>query len=92
MKPYSIVYTTEARTKIRHLHPVIKQQIRASLEQLGINPWLGKRLQRELSGVFSLRFKSYRVLYWVDENKQRIEILTLGPRKTIYEQFSKKQR
>jgi len=92
LKPFTLLYTAEAKTRIRHLHPTIKQEIRVALEELKENPWIGKRLQRELTGLFSLRVRNYRILYWINVEKRQIEILTLGPRKTVYDDFLAKQK
>lgn len=91
MKNYPLFFTQEAKARIRHLHPIVKREIRLALEELKQNPWEGKILQRELTGFLSLRLKQYRILYQIDEDKNRIDILTLGLRKTIYEEFSKKR-
>ncbi|MBI5299731.1 MAG: type II toxin-antitoxin system RelE/ParE family toxin [Deltaproteobacteria bacterium] len=90
MKPFTLIYTPEARSRIRHLHPAIKKEIRAAVEIIAENPWEGKRLQRELFGLFSLRVKNYRIIYTVDETKKVLKILTLGLRRTIYEEMEKK--
>ncbi len=91
MKPYTLSFAQEAKIRIRHLHPTVKKEIRLALEELKQNPWEGKILQRELTGFLSLRVKQYRILYQFDEEKGHINILTVGVRKTIYEEFSKQQ-
>lgn len=75
--------------RIRHLHPALKHDVRCALEGLREDPWAGKALQRELRGLYSLRVKHFRILYRIDDRKARLEILTLGPRKTIYEGFTR---
>lgn len=92
MNPFNLLYTKEAKDRLRHLHPRLKQQIRLALDDLKENPWCGKPLQRELTGLFSLRVQHYRILYTIDEKKGEIFILTLGERKTIYEEFTKKTK
>lgn len=92
MKPFIFAYTTEAKKRIQHLHPSIKQEIRKALDELKDNPWLGKALKRELSGLNAIRVKGYRVIYHINEEAGIITILTLGKRKTIYEDFAKSLR
>lgn len=91
MKPFRLCYTDEARVRIRHLHPAIKQHIRDALRRLEADPWQGKPLQRELAGLFALRIRHYRVLYCVLPSQRRIDVLTLGPRKTIYTEATKRR-
>lgn len=90
--PFLLTYTPEAKQRIQKLHPVLKRDIRNALEELPDNPWLGKKLQRELYGMLALRVRTYRILYWVNEEKKTIEVLTLGPRKSIYDDFTSKFR
>ncbi len=92
MKAFRLTYTAEAKQCIRHLHPAIKQEIRAVVEELRENPFLGKRLQRELNGIFSLRVRNYRILYSLHETKRTILILTLGIRRTIYEDYAEEKK
>jgi len=71
---------------IRNLHPLIKTDIRNALRLLTQNPHAGKALKEELDGLRSYRMKKYRVIYRVPAPPPRIlEIVAIGPRKTIYE-------
>ncbi|MBI2336335.1 MAG: type II toxin-antitoxin system RelE/ParE family toxin [Deltaproteobacteria bacterium] len=90
MRAFHLIYTSEAKLRIRQLHPVLKSLIRLALDSLQADPWAGKALQKELTGLRSLRVKHFRVLYRVAEEEKQIEILTLGARKTIYEDFALK--
>ncbi len=90
VRKYVLRYTPEAKNKIAHLPPPLKQTLRTSLEQLQLNPWLGKPLQRDLTGFRSLRVGSHRVIYQIDEDHRHIHVLTLGARKTIYEDLKKR--
>jgi mRNA-degrading endonuclease RelE of RelBE toxin-antitoxin system len=44
-------------------------------------------LQEELVGFKSLRFKQYRIIYLLNEEKEIIQIIHIGQRKDVYEQF-----
>ncbi|MBI1908659.1 MAG: type II toxin-antitoxin system RelE/ParE family toxin [Deltaproteobacteria bacterium] len=90
MRSFALRYTGEAKTRIRHLHPLLKQEVRLALEELQDDPYLGKPLQREFIGLRSLRVRNYRIIYKMDESKWRIDILTLGPRRVIYQDLIKK--
>ena len=85
-----LLYTREAKERIRKLPPEIKKGIRALLELLPQNLSMGKFLQRELSGYCSLRFKNYRVIYKINGNPKNILIYTLGHRVGVYEDFLKR--
>jgi len=70
---------------IRSLHPLLKKRVRAALFQISYNPYCGKALKAELSGLRSFRVKKFRIIYRVSRKKQ-ITLVALGPRKYIYEE------
>jgi len=67
------------------LHPQIKQKVRAALDLLSVDAHAGKALQAELEGLRSLRVGRFRIVYRVS-TRRVIDIVTIGPRKTIYEE------
>ena len=74
---------------IRNLHPLIKADIRSALHFLLQNPNSGKALKEELHGLRSYRIKRYRVIYRIVVPDKILEIIAIGPRKTIYEETFK---
>ena len=64
--PYQIVYSETSRKIIRRLYPSLKPLIKQKIESLREDPFLGKALERELTGYYSLRSKRYRVIYRPD--------------------------
>jgi mRNA interferase RelE/StbE len=85
--PYRIVYSETAIKITRRLHPSLKPLIRQKIEALPEDPFLGKALERELAGYYSLRSKKYRVIYRLDHPGKTIQIHYLGYRKDIYDIF-----
>lgn len=53
------------------------------------DPWRGKPLKEELEGLRSCRVKRYRIIHRIRVKRKHIEIVTLGPRKIIYEETSR---
>lgn len=72
---------------LRHLHPQLKGKIRAALDMIEEDPYLGKTLQGRLAGLRSFRATHYRIVYRVILQGRRIEVVDIGPRKTIYERI-----
>jgi mRNA interferase RelE/StbE len=70
---------------IRGLHPTLKRRVKAALFDISHNPYCGKALKAELSGLRSFRIKKFRIIYRVSHNNE-ISIVALGPRKYIYEE------
>ena len=70
---------------IRGCHPQLKRKIRAGLKHIVIEPEVGKSLKDELEGLRSYRISRFRVIYRISST-QIIDVVTVGPRKTIYEE------
>ena len=41
----------------------------------------------ELSGLRSYRIRTYRIIYHLNEEQAYLEILLVGPRRTVYEEL-----
>ncbi|MBI5586074.1 MAG: type II toxin-antitoxin system RelE/ParE family toxin [Deltaproteobacteria bacterium] len=87
--PYRIVYSETAVKIIRRLHPSLKPLIRKKIEVLQDNPFLGKALERELPGYYSMKSKKYRVIYRLDHPGKTIQIHYVGYRRDIYDLYKK---
>lgn len=71
---------------VRTLHPDLKRKIKAALQAVLNDPLSGKALKNELEGLQSFKVGKFRVVYRTVTNKDIIEIVAIGPRKTIYEE------
>ncbi len=71
------------RELLRRLHPELKRRVRAALADILEDPTCGKALRGELEGYWSLRVGRHRVVYRPDAGG--VEVVALGPRRTIYE-------
>jgi len=76
----------ETADLIRSLHPDIKRKIKAALQTVLSDPLSGKALKDELEGLQSFKVGKFRVIYKTTKDKGVIEVVTIGPRKTIYEE------
>jgi mRNA-degrading endonuclease RelE of RelBE toxin-antitoxin system len=85
MNPYRLLYAENVRKQIAHLHPEIKAVVRSRLRQLSIDPYLGKQLERDLEGYFSLRAKRFRIIYKIRHVESALEIHHVGHRRDVYE-------
>ena len=88
VKKYKLLYFETSRKQIRSLHPDLKPHIKSKIEQICEHPFIGKLLEKELSGYLSLWTKRYRIIYKIREDKRIIEIHYVGHRKDIYQLFS----
>lgn len=87
MKSYRARYTPEAAGKIRKLHPEIKKDIRDGIRRLLHDPLLGHSLHDELSGYRSLRVRTYRVIYQINDDDTMLDVVFVGPRRNVYEEL-----
>ena len=94
MKTYSVVYkilyAEEAKIIIDKLLPKKKRQIKDAVERIAKCPETGKRLTHELKGLLSYRSGTYRIIYRIYHKEVTVLILTIGHRKNIYKQISRR--
>jgi mRNA interferase RelE/StbE len=76
----------ETAALVRTLHPDIKRKIKAALQTVLNDPQSGKALKDELKGVQSFKVGKFRVVYKTAKDRGVIEVVAIGPRKTIYEE------
>jgi mRNA interferase RelE/StbE len=79
--------TEEISAYIRSLHPALKKRLHNALDQIRKQPGEGKPLQRELAGYRSFRIGKFRIIYRV--TMKEVEVVAIGPRRTIYEETIK---
>jgi mRNA-degrading endonuclease RelE of RelBE toxin-antitoxin system len=50
-------------------------------------PLSGRELQFELSGYHSYRVRTYRIIYWINDDNAKLDVVFIGPRRTVYEEL-----
>lgn len=86
MPDYDLLVTLPAQRALDRL----PERVAAAIAELLTGDLLvaprrvGKPLRRELTGVWSARRGSYRVLYEIDEEKRRVVVLRIDHRADIY--------
>ncbi|MBI5103341.1 MAG: type II toxin-antitoxin system RelE/ParE family toxin [Nitrospirae bacterium] len=76
--------TDDAAGLVRSLHPLLKRKVRAAFKLILADPMAGKALKDELEGLRSFRVSRFRIVY--KTGKDAIDVVAVGPRKTIYEE------
>lgn len=82
--------SAEISERLRHLHPDLKRRIWAVLDAVLVGRLTGKLLRDELLGYRSVRVGKFRVVYRVVH--EAIDVLTIGPRQTVYEEAERLAR
>ena len=70
---------------IRGCHPQLQRKIRAGLRHIMVDPESGNWLKDGLEGMQSYRISRFRIIYR-RSSPRIIDIVAIGPRKTIYEE------
>ena len=87
---YRVEFTEAARSAVIHLPPAIKQEIKEGIRFLADTPLAGEPLKRELEGKRKFRIGRYRLIYQLESNRKVVLIVAVGPRRTIYEELTKR--
>jgi mRNA interferase RelE/StbE len=82
---YKLVVPKDLQELIRAMHPSLKKKVKASLKIILSEPYSGRALMDELSGLRSFRISSFRIIYRTKEPEQ-IELVAIGPRERIYQE------
>jgi mRNA interferase RelE/StbE len=83
--PYRLQVPGRLKDLVRGLHPELKRKVRAGLDLVRTDPAAGQELHDELAGLRSLRVSRFRIVYRVAPTRV-IELIAIGPRRTIYEE------
>ena len=82
---YSIKFDKKAADFVRKLDNQLQKRLVKKIDELSENPFLGKPLSGNLSGLWRLRCDKYRIIYQVKHQELLIFVLNIGHRKNIYE-------
>lgn len=83
---YDVQFTGPAQRAMQSIPPrVVPAIIEFAFGDLAREPRrVGKRLERELSGLFGARRGPYRLLYRIDDDAQRIYVVDVDHRADVY--------
>jgi len=81
---YDLVLSSTARVQIKKLPRRYQRSAIEALEHLRETPLSGKALVRELKGRFSFQFGPHRIVYKINRQEKRVEVLSVRHRKCAY--------
>jgi mRNA interferase RelE/StbE len=55
-----------------------------AIDEIIADPLLGVKLKGELEGYWRWRIGEYRIIYIIDDPRNQVVFLDVGPRKSIY--------
>jgi len=80
---FSLQIKSSALNELRRINKPERIRIISAIEQLPANPWIGKSLKGELSGLRRIRVRDYRVIYEVHEQQVVILVVRIAHRKGV---------
>jgi mRNA interferase RelE/StbE len=84
-KSYKLRVPDDIASMVRTMHPTLKKKVKVSLQEIISDPAAGKALRDDLEGLRSYRVSKFRIIYRIAK-KREIELISIGPRKYIYEE------
>lgn len=84
---YRLVVPPLVEKNLVYFPPNLKKKIRSALETIQEDPYLGKALKDELKGLWSYPVSRYRVVYRIEHDSKRIQVIDIAPRNVIYSQI-----
>ena len=70
---------------VRHLPPELKQGIKQALRSLSADPFAGTPLIGELTGLWRVKVRRFRIVYELDRKARMIRVFAIGHRPEVYE-------
>lgn len=82
---WRLVLTPRADQALQQLPTRTKRYVRNAFDELRMDPFSGKNLHDELSGLYSFKAKRFRIIYRLEHRWRQVTVVAVGPRSTIYD-------
>ncbi len=81
-----IEFSNHASRQMKKLHRRTKlfQTLKSAIYELADEPYLGKMLEGEFEGMWSLRVNDWRVVYEIHDKHLVVHIVSIADRKESY--------
>lgn len=80
-----VIITPKALKQYKHLPHSDQSKVKKKLMVLEHHPYEGKKLSGNLSQVRSLKVWPYRILYYIDEKRKKVFLVTIAHRQGVYQ-------
>ncbi len=82
---WQIKLRKRAEKELKKIPPRDQQRILVALASLEENPFIGKKLDGKLLGIYSCRVWPYRVLYRIFNNLLLVVVINIDHRQGVYQ-------
>lgn len=84
---FDVQIKSKALKQLHKLERKHQKRITTSIDQLATDPFLGKRLEGNLVGYWSIRVWPYRIIYTIEKKIVTVTIIAIGDRKDVYKKL-----
>ncbi len=77
---------------VRHLTPELKRGIKEALRSLSADPFVGAPLIGELTGLWRIKVRRFRIVYELDRKARVLRIFAIGHQREVYEEVADRLR
>lgn len=81
---YRINIKARAEKQIDKLSLRDSSRVMMAIYGLGMDPYIGKKLDGEFKGLWTLRVWPFRIIYEIQKGKLIVLVLKVGHRKDVY--------
>lgn len=81
---YSLRVYKQAQKELKSLEKIYQLTLFEVLREIQEDPFVGKPLTEELTGLFSYKVDEFRILYKVNNKDKIIFVVSAGHRSTVY--------
>lgn len=92
MAVYRLVIPPLVAAVVRHSPPELKRNIKQALRSLSSDPFAGVPLIGELTGLWRIKVRRFRIIYEPDRKARVIRIFAIGHRRKVYEETAERLR
>lgn len=74
----------QAKKQLAQLPDLVRKRVLTALTLLAADPYTGKKLQGELTGLYRLAMHPYRIIYIIDKDIVTVTVVEIGHRQGVY--------
>lgn len=81
---YRITISPRAKKHLQEIEKLYRRAVSEAINDIRVDPFIGKPLSREMLGKYSYRIGTYRIIYTINLQDKRLLIHSAGHRATVY--------
>lgn len=81
---YRVVFPKKAQKDLDNIDPKFVSKIKAALNALSENSFIGKKLEGRFADLYSYRVWPYRIIYEIIKKDLVVLVVRIGHRQSVY--------